>query len=115
MGPEMEQYICHTVYSIKTRSEPVADTLEFSTEHNKIPGISNQEAGTNAALGIIEAISDPSPTYPFAFIRAKKLQEIKKLADIFKQKLTHRKPPTKKLHKLEWRSNIIIHPRQPHL
>ena len=59
--------------------------MEFLPEHNKIPGVPNQETATNAALGLIEAISKPAPTAPFESIGANKLQGISNLADIFKQ------------------------------
>ena len=70
-------------------------TVEFYPEHNKMPGISNKEAATNAALNMIEAIYNPVPTAPFTSIRDAKLQAISKLAYIFKQKTT----PQKSRHK----------------
>ena len=83
--PTMEHYRFHILYVNKTRSEHIADTVEFPPEHNKIPGLSNQEAETNAVLDLIEFITNQSPTAPFASIWDRKLQAIRKFSDIFKQ------------------------------
>ena len=53
-------------------------------EKNKMPGISNQDAATNAVIDPIEAISNQYPTAPFTSIRDEKLQAIRKLVDIIK-------------------------------
>ena len=83
----MDHYRCHTVYVKKKQEELISDSVEFLPEHNKIPGISNQEATTNVALDLIEAIYNPSPKAPFAsYIGAFKLQEMSQLLGIFKQK-----------------------------
>ena len=50
---DMEHYRCHTVYMNKTWGKNIADTVEFPPEHNKTPGISNQESATNAVLYMI--------------------------------------------------------------
>ena len=49
-----------------------------------MPGISNQDAATNAVIDPIEAISNQYPTAPFTSIRDEKLQAIRKLVDIIK-------------------------------
>ena len=54
-------------------------------EHNKISGIPNKEAVTNAEMDLIEAIANPSKTAPFAPIEYRRLQAISKLAYIFKK------------------------------
>ena len=61
----MEHYRWNTVKFNKNLSECITDTVGFFPEHNKMPGISNQEESTNAALYLIEAISNPFPTAPF--------------------------------------------------
>ena len=75
--------------------EHIADTLDFFPEHNKIPVISNQDELTNEALDMIEAISKPYPTAPFVSIGADKIQAIRKMAYILKQKTTSQKSPHK--------------------
>ena len=97
LGPDMEHYRCHTLYVNKTRAENIADTIEFSPKHNKIPVISNKKAANNEALGLIEAISDPSQTSPFAFIGDNTLHSMRKLEDIFKQKTNPKKSPHKEI------------------
>ena len=57
----------------------------ISPEHNKISGIPNKEAVTNAEMDLIEAITNPSTTAPFAPIEYRRLQAIIKLAYIFKK------------------------------
>ena len=81
----MEHYRFYIVYVNKTRAECIADMVHFLTDHNKIPGVSNQEASTNASLYLIEDITKPAPTSLFASIEASNLQAIRNLADIFKQ------------------------------
>ena len=81
----MEHYRFYIVYVNKTRAERIADMVHFLTDHNKIPGVSNQEASTNASLYLIEDITKPAPTSLFASIEASNLQAIRNLADIFKQ------------------------------
>ena len=83
----MEHYIYHTVYVNKNIAKRTADTVQFPPDINKMPGISNQQAETNSALYLIEAITYPEPTAPFESIGARKLQSIRKLAFIVKQKL----------------------------
>ena len=80
----------HIQYSIrlKTRSKRITDTVLFLPDHNKMPGVSNQESSTNMALDLIEAIKNPAPTAPCASIWSRKLQVIINLADIFKQTTT---------------------------
>ena len=51
--PSIEHYRLNTVYVNKTRVERISDTEGFSPEHNKIPGMSNQEAATNVAIDLI--------------------------------------------------------------
>ena len=89
----MEHCRCHIVYVNKTRAERIAYTVEFPPEHNKIPGISNQEAATDAELGLIDSISNPALTALYISIRSEKIQAVIKLADIFKQKTTPQKYP----------------------
>ena len=69
----MEHYILHTVYFNKIRYECIEDTVEFTQEKNKISGVSNHEAATNAALDYIEATKNAVPKPPFLFIRTSKL------------------------------------------
>ena len=73
MGPAMEHYRCYTLYVNKTRAERIADAVEFLPEHNKMPGIFNQEAATHVALYLIEDIENPALTAPFEYIGASKL------------------------------------------
>ena len=111
----MEHYRYHIAYVIKTRSERIVDTVEFPPEHIKIPGVSNQEAATNAALYLKESISNPSPKSPFEPIGDRQLQAINKLAYILKQKTTPQDaPPTRIQRKLGHRPNITILPRKQH-
>ena len=85
LRPAMEHYRCYTLYVNKTRAERIADAVEFLPEHNKMPGIFDQEAATHVALYLIEDIENPSLTAPFESIGASKLQAIRNLTDIFKQ------------------------------
>ena len=79
----MEHYRFHTVYVNKNIDEHISDTVKLLPEYNKITGVSNKEAATNAALDLIEAIENLAPTAPFSYIGDIKLQAISKLADIF--------------------------------
>ena len=77
MGSVIGNNRYYTVYTNKTLSECITDKVEFPPEHNKIPVISNQEEATNAALNLIEDISNPESEAPFASIRATKIQSIR--------------------------------------
>ena len=89
----MEHCRCNAAHINKIQAERISDTIELPPEHNKMSGISDQEASTNAALDLIEYISNPPPTSPFSSVRAVKLQAIRKLVDIFKKNTTPQKPP----------------------
>ena len=72
----------------KSKSERISEKVELPPDHNKTIGVYNQESATNMEIYLIEAITNPSPTSPFASIRASKFQAIRKLAYILKQKTT---------------------------
>ena len=105
----MEHYRCHTVYVDKTISEHIADTVEFPPEHNKIPGVSNQESATNAALDLIEYIPYQAPTAPFASIGDSKLQSISKLSDILKKETA----PQEAHHKETAQTRVVVKHNNP--
>ena len=91
----MEHCRCNAAHINKIQAERISDTIELPPEHNKMSGISDQEASTNAALDLIEYISNPSPKYLFASIGYEKLEAISRLLDIFKQNTTPHKYPHK--------------------
>ena len=88
MVTAIKQYRCNKIYANKSRAESIVDTVEFPLEHNKIPEVSNQEAATNTELYSIEDITNPAPSAPFSSMGDRKLQVIRKLVYIFKQKTT---------------------------
>ena len=45
-----------------------------------------KEADTNATLGLVEAITEPAPEVLFAPIGAENIQDLRQIAEIFKQK-----------------------------
>ena len=56
LGTAMKHYIFHTVYDNKTKSKRIADTVEFPPKHNKMPGTSSKESGTNTSIDLIYTI-----------------------------------------------------------
>ena len=62
-------------YVNKTRAGRISNRVKVSPDQNRMPGISNQLASTNAALHLIEAITKPVPTYLFLFIRNKNYKQ----------------------------------------
>ena len=69
------------VYVNKSRAGRISDTVEFFPDHNKIAGVYNQDAATNAT------------NIPICIHRDIKSKYIRKWAHIFKQKYPTGIPP----------------------
>ena len=58
LGPEMDHYLCFQVYVNNTRDERNSDTVEFSLQHTKVPGIAAINVATTAAQQLVTALSN---------------------------------------------------------
>jgi hypothetical protein len=65
LGPAMDHYRCHRVYCSSTGQERIFDTVEFMSQHCKIPGISSAEAAVIAATDLTHVLLHPAPAPPF--------------------------------------------------
>jgi hypothetical protein len=43
LGPAMEHYRCHRVFTNKTRAERITDTVEFFPQHTTVPSMTTAE------------------------------------------------------------------------
>ena len=48
LGPAMDHYLCYRVYITNTRAERNSDTVEFSPQNTKVPGIAAIDADKTA-------------------------------------------------------------------
>jgi hypothetical protein len=85
VGPAMEHYRAHRIYCSATRHERICDTVEFTPQHCKVPGMSSADAAAISAADLAHALQQPAPTTPFKQLGTDRMQAIRKLAAIFEE------------------------------
>jgi hypothetical protein len=85
VGPAMEHYRVHRVYCSTMVYERISDTVEFSAQHCKVPGISSADAAAIAEVDLTHALMQPTPTTPLKQPGTERMQAIKNLASIFEE------------------------------
>ena len=88
--PSVEHYWCYKVYIYNTRAELITDTVELFPVNTMMKGISSADAATHASIYLIGALKDPTQAALFAPLGIKKLDSLRKLADIFQRQITEK-------------------------
>jgi hypothetical protein len=83
IGPALEHYRCYTVYTTKTKSERIVETVELFPEKFTLPFTSAQELPTQAAANLTHALLHPHPAGPFCKVSDDQTIALKRLAVIF--------------------------------
>ena len=89
LGPSLEHYRCHKIYVPATRSERIVETIQFFPKMCETPTISNKENAIIAANNLADALSKPNVQKELGL---ETMNAIKKLANIFTQKLAKTTP-----------------------
>jgi hypothetical protein len=93
LGPAMEHYRCHRVFTNKTKAERITDTVKFFPQHTTVPRMSTDEIAIQAAEDLIGAINQPITKTPICPIGDKQMKAIRKISDLYQQHtLNQRKP-----------------------
>ena len=83
LGPALEHYRCYRVYTNKTRSERIVDTVEFPPQKTTVPYQSPTDVFFQAIETIQQVCKNPTPSTPFAHVAHNQLDAIKQLAELF--------------------------------
>jgi hypothetical protein len=83
IGPAFEHYRCYTVYITKTRSNRIAETVEFLTHKFTLPFPSSHDLATQAAADLMHALLNPQPVGPFCQVGDEQAIALRQLANIF--------------------------------
>ncbi len=83
VGQAPDHYRCYRVYIPSTRSERIADTVEFFPTKVTMPKTSSADRATFAALALVEALQHPAPAAPFASFGEAQIAALRQLATIF--------------------------------
>jgi hypothetical protein len=75
------------VYINKTRSERVAEKVEFFPTEVKVPFSSSRDLATQEAKQLTYALVNPQPTGPFNQVGDEQIIALKKLVEIFESTL----------------------------
>jgi hypothetical protein len=65
LGPTMEHYRCYHIYFSVTRQDQIVDTIEFTPQHCKVPGLSSVDAESVVVANLAHALLHPAPATPF--------------------------------------------------
>ena len=76
------------MYANHTTHEQVADTVEFSPHHGKMPYRLLTENATIAARELTYALQSPTPASPLSNIEDKQMEALHQLAELFQQAVT---------------------------
>jgi hypothetical protein len=79
----MEHYRCYRLFITKTQSYRIADMVEFFPSKITMPKLSSQDAASQAAQDLIQALQNPAPAAPFHPLGAAHLTALHQLAAIF--------------------------------
>jgi hypothetical protein len=60
LGPAMEHYQCHQVFTNKTKAERIMDMVKKIPQHTTIPSMTTDEIAIQAASDLIAAINQPT-------------------------------------------------------
>jgi hypothetical protein len=83
IGPALEHYRCFTVYIKKTRSNRIAEKVDFFPHQFKIPFPSSSDLATQAATELTHALLNPQQAGPFCQVGDEQAIALRKLATIF--------------------------------
>jgi hypothetical protein len=83
IGPALEHYRCYRVYTNRTRSERLVETVELPPTEVKVTFPSSKDLAAEAAKKLTYALTNPQPAGPFAQVRDGQLIALKKLTAIF--------------------------------
>jgi hypothetical protein len=90
----MHHYRCQNVYISATASERIVDTLEFFPHNYQMPQLSSTDRLIMAANDMTDALQNPHPEVPFAYVGDDTISALAELAAIFKLKLRQTPSPT---------------------
>ena len=85
LGPEMDHYRCYRVYVN-------SDTIDFSPQHAKVPGIAAINAETTATQQLVTYLSNTKPNTSVEKVGHWKLAALHVLAQIFQHTAAMNKP-----------------------
>jgi hypothetical protein len=85
LGPAMEHYPCHRVFTNKTKAERITDTVEFFPQHTTVPHMTTEEIAIQAVEDLIAAISQPITKTPISPIGGKQMKAIRQISDLYQQ------------------------------
>ena len=88
IGPALNHYRCHTVYSNHTAHERVDDTVEFLPNYGKMPYRSSTENATIAVRELTHALQNTSPDSPFSNVGDKQMEAHSSNRQTFQQSVT---------------------------
>jgi hypothetical protein len=83
IGPSLEHYRCYTVYTTKTRSNRIVETVDFFPHKFKLPFPSSIELATQAAADLTHALLNPQPAGPLCQVGDEQAIALRRLANIF--------------------------------
>ena len=91
IGPAMEHYRCHKIYTPKTRAERVAKTVEFFPHNCATPYSSPVDDATRTADSLVDALKGHQAFEPYEAPGNEQFMAIKKISHIFSQLVASRK------------------------
>ena len=83
IGPAMDHYRQHRIYSTKKRTESIADTVGFLPKEFNMPKMSSTDADIHAAQDFICGLQNPAPASPLVTVGDTLTSALKKLVGIF--------------------------------
>jgi hypothetical protein len=85
LGPAMEHYRCHRVFTNKTKAERITDTVEFFPQYTTVPHMTTDKIAIQAAEDLIAAINQPITKMPISPIGDKQMKAIRQISDLYQQ------------------------------
>ena len=85
VGPSLNHYRNFNVWITNAPSQQYSDKISWFLSHIRITHASTEKSSTTAAQDMVTALSKPAPLSPFDPLNSIRLQDLLKLADIFKQ------------------------------
>jgi hypothetical protein len=84
IGPAPEHYRNYRLYVTKTAAERICGTVEFFPSQCPMPRLSSTDTAVKSAIGLIDALRNPTPAGPFAKLGEERLAALHQLATIFR-------------------------------
>ena len=78
-----EHYQCYKVYINNTRSDRIANTVDFLPTQVNIPETSSADQATYAALKLVNALRNTSPEAPFVTFGYAQLSILHQISELF--------------------------------